>query len=360
MIKLEHVDKYFGDLHVLKDVNLEVAEGEKLVIIGPSGSGKSTTVRCMNFLEEPTSGHVYIDGQELTNKNKTRIVRDNMSMVFQQFNLYPHMTVLKNLTLAPMKLHHKTKAEAEELAYHYLEVVGLRDKADVYPPQLSGGQQQRIAIARALCAQTKIILFDEPTSALDPETIQEVLDVMVKLAHEKNITMVVVTHEMGFARNVADRIVSKFPQVDKLWLLTGEGQMFADGKLRGAQIPFYNVDVEQAIAHVTHLEAESSLVIPQAGECDLAMCYMGRAMGDALPPGAVVLLKAVDRDAIIPGGEYVIVSRKIVTLRIVRLADGEDKLRLVAGDRENYDDIILNVSDISSVYKVKGKLIINS
>ena len=191
MIKLEHVDKYFGDLHVLKDVNLEVAEGEKLVIIGPSGSGKSTTVRCMNFLEEPTSGHVYIDGQELTNKNKTRIVRDNMSMVFQQFNLYPHMTVLKNLTLAPMKLHHKTKAEAEELAYHYLEVVGLRDKADVYPPQLSGGQQQRIAIARALCAQTKIILFD----------------VMVKLAHEKNITMVVVTHEMGFARNVADRIV---------------------------------------------------------------------------------------------------------------------------------------------------------
>ena len=207
MIKLEHVDKYFGDLHVLKDVNLEVAEGEKLVIIGPSGSGKSTTGRCMNFLEEPTSGHVYIDGQELTNKNKTRIVRDNMSMVFQQFNLYPHMTVLKNLTLAPMKLHHKTKAEAEELAYHYLEVVGLRDKADVYPPQLSGGQQQRIAIARALCAQTKIILFDEPTSALDPETIQEVLDVMVKLAHEKNITMVVVTHEMGFARNVADRIV---------------------------------------------------------------------------------------------------------------------------------------------------------
>ena len=207
MIKLEHVDKYFGDLHVLKDVNLEVAEGEKLVIIGPSGSGKSTTVRCMNFLEEPTSGHVYIDGQELTNKNKTRIVRDNMSMVFQQFNLYPHMTVLKNLTLAPMKLHHKTKAEAEELAYHYLEVVGLRDKADVYPPQLSGGQQQRIAIARALCAQTKIILFDEPTSALDPETIQEVLDVMVKLAHEKNITMVVVTHEMGFAREVGTRVL---------------------------------------------------------------------------------------------------------------------------------------------------------
>ena len=205
MIKLEHVEKYFGDLHVLKDINLEVAEGEKLVIIGPSGSGKSTTVRCMNFLEEPTSGHVYIDGQELTSKNKTKLVRETTSMVFQQFNLYPHMTVLKNL--APMKLHHKTKQEAEELAYHYLEVVGLRDKANVYPTQLSGGQQQRIAIARALCAQTKIILFDEPTSALDPETIQEVLDVMVNLAHEKNITMVVVTHEMGFARQVADRVV---------------------------------------------------------------------------------------------------------------------------------------------------------
>ena len=206
MIKLEHVDKYFGDLHVLKDVNLEVAEGEKLVIIGPSGSGKSTTVRCMNFLEEPTSGHVYIDGQELTNKNKTKIVRDNMSMVFQQFNLYPHMTVLKNLTLAPMKLHHKTKEEAEELAYHYLEVVGLRDKADVYPTQLSGGQQQRVAIARALALHPDILCFDEPTSALDPELTGEVLAVMRQLAQE-GMTMLVVTHEMGFARNVSSRTV---------------------------------------------------------------------------------------------------------------------------------------------------------
>ncbi len=206
MIKLEKVNKYFGDLHVLRDVDLEVKEGEKLVIIGPSGSGKSTTVRCMNFLEEPTSGHVYLDGKELTSKNRVKLVRETTSMVFQSFNLYPHMTVLKNLTLAPMKLHHKTKKDAQELAYHYLDVVGLRDKADVYPTTLSGGQQQRIAIARALCAQTKIILFDEPTSALDPETIQEVLDVMIKLAAE-NITMVVVTHEMGFARQVADRIV---------------------------------------------------------------------------------------------------------------------------------------------------------
>jgi len=207
MIKLRNVHKTFGHLEVLKGIDLEVAKGEKLVIIGPSGSGKSTLIRCMNGLEEVTKGEVYIDGQLMTHKTRAALNRQYSSMVFQQFNLYPHMTVLKNLTLAPMKLHHKTKAEAEELAYHYLEVVGLRDKADVYPPQLSGGQQQRIAIARALCAQTKIILFDEPTSALDPETIQEVLDVMVRLAHEKNITMVVVTHEMGFARSVADRVV---------------------------------------------------------------------------------------------------------------------------------------------------------
>lgn len=206
MIDVKHLSKSFGDHLVLDDISEHIYPGDKVVIIGPSGSGKSTTVRCMNFLETPTSGHVYIDGEELTAKNKTKLVRRTTSMVFQQFNLYPHMTVLHNLTLAPMKLHHKSRKEAEELAYHYLDVVGLRDKAHVYPTTLSGGQQQRIAIARALCAQTKIILFDEPTSALDPETIQEVLDVMIKLAKE-NITMVVVTHEMGFARQVADRIV---------------------------------------------------------------------------------------------------------------------------------------------------------
>ncbi len=206
MIKLEHVEKYFGSLHVLKDINLEVEEGEKLVIIGPSGSGKSTCVRCMNFLGPPTSGKVYINGEEMTHKNHIKMVRENISMVFQQFNLYPHMTVLKNLTLAPTKLYHKSKKEAADTAYHYLDVVGLLDKANAYPSMLSGGQQQRIAIARALCAQTKIIIFDEPTSALDPETIKEVLDVMIRLAHE-NITMVVVTHEMGFAREVADRVV---------------------------------------------------------------------------------------------------------------------------------------------------------
>ncbi len=206
MIKMDQVSKSFGHIQVLKDVSIEVAQGEKVVIIGPSGAGKSTAIRCMNYLEEPTKGHIYIDGEELTAHNHLRIVRDNLSMVFQQFNLYPHMSVLKNLTLAPTKLHHKTKAEAEELAYHYLEVVGLTEKAHAFPAQLSGGQQQRVAIARALCMETKIILFDEPTSALDPETIQEVLSVMIKLA-ESNITMVVVTHEMGFARQVADRVI---------------------------------------------------------------------------------------------------------------------------------------------------------
>ena len=206
MIKLEHVDKYFGDLHVLKDVNLEVAEGEKLVIIGPSGSGKSTTVRCMNFLEEPTSGHVYINGEELTNKNKTRVVRENISMVFQQFNLYPHMTVLKNLTLAPMKLHHKTKAEAEELAYHYLEVVGLRDKADVYPPQLSGGQQQRVAIARALASKPAIILADEPTGNLDSKTSDEVIELLKVTSQKFHQTIVMITHNPEIAAQ-ADRTI---------------------------------------------------------------------------------------------------------------------------------------------------------
>lgn len=206
LIKLEHVNKYFGANHVLKDINLEVAEGEKVVIIGPSGSGKSTTVRCMNFLEEPTDGKVFIDGKEVTAKNKLDIVRHSSAMVFQQFNLYPHMTVLGNLTIGPMKLQGKSKKEAEEMAYEYLDIVGLREKANVYPSTLSGGQQQRVAIARALCSQRKIILFDEPTSALDPETVQEVLDVMIKLS-SMNITMVVVTHEMGFARQIADRVI---------------------------------------------------------------------------------------------------------------------------------------------------------
>ncbi len=206
MIKTVNLCKSFGSLQVLKGINLTVAEGEKLVIIGPSGSGKSTLIRCMNGLEEPTSGEVYIDGQLLPHKNKTQLVRRTSAMVFQQFNLYPHMTVLQNLTLAPIKLQHVPKKDAEERAMRYLERVGLADKANAHPPQLSGGQKQRVAIARALASQQKIILFDEPTSALDPEMVQEVLDVMIGLSKE-NITMVVVTHEMGFARQVADRVI---------------------------------------------------------------------------------------------------------------------------------------------------------
>ena len=210
MLTIEHLNCGYGKHKILHDISVTIPDKKITAIVGQSGCGKTTFLKTLNRMVEEeqgyTTGKISLGDADIKSISKETL-RSRIGMVFQQFNLYPHMTVLKNLTLAPMKLHHKTKAEAEELAYHYLEVVGLRDKADVYPPQLSGGQQQRIAIARALCAQTKIILFDEPTSALDPETIQEVLDVMVRLAHEKNITMVVVTHEMGFARNVADRIV---------------------------------------------------------------------------------------------------------------------------------------------------------
>ncbi len=218
MIQLQNINKSFGDVQVLKDVNLQVKEGEKLVILGPSGSGKSTTIRCMNFLEEPTSGLVGIDGEIVTKRNKNKIVGEKMSMVFQQFNLYPHKTVLENLTLAPIKIKKIKKWDAEEKAMYFLEKVGLEHKAHAYPQELSGGQQQRVAIARALVANTKIILFDEPTSALDPEMVKEVLDVMVDLAKE-NITMVCVTHEMGFARQVADRVI-----------FMDDGQIIEEGK----------------------------------------------------------------------------------------------------------------------------------
>ena len=207
MIRLEDVHKSFGNLEVLKGINLHVTEGEKLVIIGPSGSGKSTLIRCMNYLEEPTSGKVYIHNHLMSHKRRAFINKIHSSMVFQQFNLYPHLTVLDNLTLAPIKLKKVPKKEAEEIAMMYLKRVGLEEKASVYPTTLSGGQQQRIAIARALTMQNRVIFFDEPTSALDPEMVQEVLDVMIELSHEKNFTMVVVTHEMGFAREVADRII---------------------------------------------------------------------------------------------------------------------------------------------------------
>ena len=206
MIEIKHLNKYFGDLHVLKDINLTVKRGEKLVMIGPSGSGKSTLIRCVDYLEEPTSGEVIIDGTPLTKKNHLEMARKYSSMVFQQFNLYPNMTVLGNLTLAPIKLQKKSKEEATEIAVAALKRVGMAHKAGEYPQNLSGGQQQRIAIARALCTKQPIILFDEPTSALDPEMVQEVLDVMIELAQE-DITMICVTHEMGFAREVANRVM---------------------------------------------------------------------------------------------------------------------------------------------------------
>ncbi len=207
MIKLIDVHKSFGNQEVLKGINLHVKEGEKLVIIGPSGSGKSTLVRLMNYLEEPTSGEVWVHTHLMSHKRRAFINKIHSSMVFQQFNLYPHLTVLDNLTLAPRKLKKISKRDAEEIAMHFLKRVQLEHKANVYPSTLSGGQQQRIAIARALTMQNRVLLFDEPTSALDPEMVQEVLEVMTGLSKEKNFTMVVVTHEMGFAREVADRVV---------------------------------------------------------------------------------------------------------------------------------------------------------
>ena len=207
MIQLAGVNKYFGQNHVLKDISLKVESGEKVVVIGPSGSGKSTMIRCMNHLEEPDSGTVTVDGIEITAPGAPiRAVRQKVAMVFQQFNLYPHKTVLENLTIAPILVQGIKKEEAERTGLEFLERVGLKEKAAAYPAQLSGGQQQRVAIARALNMHPQIMLFDEPTSALDPEMINEVLYVMVDLANS-GITMVVVTHEMGFARKVADRVI---------------------------------------------------------------------------------------------------------------------------------------------------------
>ena len=206
MIKVENLYKNYGKLEVLKNISTEVKKGDIIAIIGPSGSGKSTFLRCLNKLEEPTAGHIYIDNKDLmgvdTDINK---IREKVGMVFQHFNLFPHKTVLENLTLSPMKIKGYSQAEAENKALVLLEKVGLKDKAAVYPNQLSGGQKQRIAIARALAMEPEIMLFDEPTSALDPEMIKEVLDVMRDLAKE-GMTMLIVTHEMGFAKNVANRV----------------------------------------------------------------------------------------------------------------------------------------------------------
>lgn len=205
MIKITDLKKSFGDLHVLNGVNLTIAEKEVVVIIGPSGSGKSTLLRCINYLEEPTGGSIVIDGIPLSGEANINEIRKEVGMVFQRFNLFPHMNVMENLMLAPMKVRGIKKEEAEATATKYLQKVGLLDKAHSYPDQLSGGQQQRVAIARALCMKPKALLFDEPTSALDPEMVNEVLDVMKELANE-GMTMAVVTHEMGFAREVGDRV----------------------------------------------------------------------------------------------------------------------------------------------------------
>jgi len=206
-IEMRNVNKWFGEFHVLKDINLEVARGERIVVCGPSGSGKSTMVRCINRLEEHQEGDIVVDGVELTDDLKdVDSVRSEVGMVFQSFNLFPHLTVLENCTLAPIWVRKLPKAEAEETAMRFLERVKIPEQADKYPGQLSGGQQQRVAIARALCMNPRIMLFDEPTSALDPEMIKEVLDVMVDLA-ESGMTMICVTHEMGFARQVANRVV---------------------------------------------------------------------------------------------------------------------------------------------------------
>ena len=207
IIQLENVDKFFGEFQALKNITLSVKKGERIVVCGPSGSGKSTLIRCINRLEKHNSGKIVVNGHELTSDVKNiDAVRSEVGMVFQNFNLFPHLTVVKNLMLAPRLVRKSSKTEAHDTAMKYLERVKIPEQADKYPSQLSGGQQQRVAIARALCMNPKIMLFDEPTSALDPEMISEVLDVMTDLARD-GMTMIVVTHEMGFARSVADNIV---------------------------------------------------------------------------------------------------------------------------------------------------------
>jgi len=207
VIQMSGVNKWFGEFHVLKDINFSVDRGERIVICGPSGSGKSTLIRCINALEEHQRGTITVEGIELTSNLKNiDAIRREVGMVFQQFNLFPHLTVLENLTLAPIWVRKEPKRSAEETAMHYLERVRIPEQAHKYPGQLSGGQQQRVAIARSLCMKPKIMLFDEPTSALDPEMVKEVLDTMISLAHE-GMTMLCVTHEMGFARTVADRVI---------------------------------------------------------------------------------------------------------------------------------------------------------
>jgi general L-amino acid transport system ATP-binding protein len=207
IIEITCMHKWFGDLHVLNDINLTVYKGERIVICGPSVSGKSTLIRCINRLEEHQKGNIFVDGIELTNNLKNiEKIREEVGMVFQHFNLFPHLTIIENLSLGPIWVKKRPKKEAEEMAMYYLEKVHIAEQAHKYPGQLSGGQQQRVAIARSLCMKPKVLLFDEPTSALDPEMVKEVLDVMINLA-EEGMTMIVVSHEMGFAKSVAHRVM---------------------------------------------------------------------------------------------------------------------------------------------------------
>ncbi|OUQ84895.1 glutamine ABC transporter ATP-binding protein [Massilimicrobiota sp. An105] len=234
MIKVENIVKQFNDLKAVNDVSLEIKKGEIVCLIGPSGSGKSTVLRCINGLEKPESGHIYVNDQLLDEKNPEtyKKLRSLMGFVFQHFNLFPNMTVLENLTLAPIQVMKKSKDEAEQIACQYLERVGLLDKKDEYPNKLSGGQKQRVAIARSLCMNPQIMLFDEPTSALDPEMVIEVLEVMQELANE-GMTMVVVTHEMGFARTVADRVI--FLEAGKIVEENTAEEFFRNPKTQRAQ-----------------------------------------------------------------------------------------------------------------------------
>ena len=219
MIDVKHLSKSFGDVEVLKDINETIDKGEKVVIVGPSGSGKSTFLRCLNLMEKPTSGDIFFEGENITQANEHEMnkLRQRMGMVFQHFNLFPHMTVLENVTFAPVELGRMTKEEADKLAMDLLDRVGLSDKADATPDSLSGGQKQRVAIARGLAMNPDIMLFDEPTSALDPEMVGDVLNVMKELA-EQGMTMIIVTHEMGFARQVANRVI-----------FTADGEFLEDG-----------------------------------------------------------------------------------------------------------------------------------
>ena len=232
MIKIRNLHKRYGSNEILKGIDLDVEKSEVVVVIGPSGSGKSTLLRCVNYLEVPSDGMITIDGLDITRKVDINTIRAEVGMVFQHFNLFPHMTVLQNITLAPIKVRGKSEDEAKTIALDLLERVGLKEKADSYPAQLSGGQQQRVAIARALAMQPKIMLFDEPTSALDPEMVKEVLDVMKRLA-ESGMTMMVVTHEMGFAREVANRVI--FVDGGKILEMGTPDEVFSHPKERRTQ-----------------------------------------------------------------------------------------------------------------------------